>query len=93
MSQDSDLHSGGLVACGGEDGAAVLGALSDGVSQPAEHMGPAIRQRVGLRGDTRLQFTAILLPDEVNVRRTWGHRDHLHPASPVQDPRELPWWG
>lgn len=35
-------------------------------------MGPAIRQCVGLHGNTCLHFAPILLPDKANIRRTWG---------------------
>lgn len=67
-----DAHLGGPAPRGRQRRAAVLGAFPDGVPQPAEHVGPAVRQHVGLHGDTHLQRTPILLPEEVNVRRTCG---------------------
>lgn len=72
-SQHGDAHLGAPPARGRPRGAAVLGALSDGVPQPAERVGPAVRQRVRLPGDTRVQLSAVPLPDQVHVRRTWGH--------------------
>lgn len=87
MSRHGDVHPGGLAPRRGQRRAAVLGALPDGVSQPAEHEGPAVGQRVGLRGDARLQRAPILLPEEVDVRGTWGHTDHLQPRDPHLGPR------
>ena len=87
VSHDGHPHFGGPVARGGQDGAAVLGAFSDGVSQPAEHVGPAVGQRVGLRGDAHLQFSAVLLPDKVDVCGPWGHTDQLYPVAPGLPPR------
>lgn len=67
-----DPHPGGLVPGPGEHRAAVLGTLPEGVSQPAEHEGPAIRQCMGLCWHTHLQLAPILLPEEVNIRRALG---------------------
>lgn len=74
-----DPHPGGLVPGPGEHRAAVLGTLPEGVSQPAEHEGPAIRQCMGLCWHTHLQLAPILLPEEVNIRRAWeGHNKTFH---------------
>lgn len=88
-----DPHLGGLAPHRGDDGAAVLCAVTDGIPQPAEHMGPAIRQCVGLHGNTRLQLMPVLLPDKANIRRTWGaHRPALPCVpEPHEEAQELPW--
>lgn len=80
--QDMDLHGGGQAPGGREDGAAVLGALLDSVTQPAERVGPAPRQRECLHGDARFRLASALLPDDAHACRAWGHRDHLHPHPP-----------